>query len=86
MATMNETSQIATPSGSSPDAVGARPYWVYRFAAWVGIVAGIVFIAAVIFFSGAKIGHHGGWAGHHHHHHHHHAMMHPVPQQLPAPR
>jgi hypothetical protein len=51
----------------------AKPYWLYRFAAWVVIVAGILFIAMSIFFAGFKI------AGHHHHgcHHHwaqHHAM------------
>jgi hypothetical protein len=32
-------------------------------AAWVGIVAGVVFIVAVVFFSGFVLGAHGG--GHH---------------------
>ncbi len=38
--------------------------------AWVGIVAGIVFIVAVIFFSGFALGRHagGGHGGWHHHH------------------
>ena len=44
-------------------------------AAWVAIVAGVVFIIAVIFFTGFMLGktssHHGG----HHGHHKHHAMM-----------
>ena len=49
-----------------------KPYWLYRFAAWVVIVAGIVFIAMSVFFAGFKI------AGHHHHHgcHHHWAQHH----------
>lgn len=69
------------------------PYWLYRFAAWVGIIAGIVFIAATVFFAGAKLTHRGGWCGHHHHHH---SMMHGGPDhrgpgpmgpgsQLPGP-
>jgi hypothetical protein len=48
-------------------------------AAWVGIVAGVVFIVAVIFFSGFILGahsggHRGGW--HHGGGHHGFAMMH----------
>jgi hypothetical protein len=36
-------------------------------AAWVGIVAGVVFIVAVVFFSGFILGaHSGGDRGHHH--------------------
>ncbi len=50
-----------------------KPYWLYRFAAWVVIVAGIVFIVTTIFFAGFKIAHfghhgchhHGGWHGQH---------------------
>jgi hypothetical protein len=39
-------------------------------AAWVGIVAGTVFVVAIIFFSGFVLGAHSGgghqWGGHHH--------------------
>jgi hypothetical protein len=49
---------------------------VFQVAAWVAIVAGIVFIVATIFFSGYSLGKHSG-GGHHHGHHHHAAMMHP---------
>jgi len=47
-----------------------KPYWLYRFAAWVVIVAGIVFIAMSVFMAGFKI------AGHHHHGCHHHWKQH----------
>lgn len=51
---------------------------VFKAAAWVAIVAGIVFIVSVIFFTGFRLGlmsgHHGG--GHHRHHKHHPAMYH----------
>lgn len=59
-----------------PDPAVIKPYWLYRLAAWVAIVAGAVFIAAVIFFSGAILTHHGHH-GHHFHHKMHHAMFHP---------
>src|SRR6476619_4709906 len=39
-------------------------------AAWVGLVAGTVFIVTVIFFSGFILGAHAG-GGHHGHHGHH---------------
>ena len=49
---------------------------VFQFAAWVGIVAGIVFIVAVIFFAGFGLGRHSGHGGGFHHGHHmQHAMM-----------
>jgi hypothetical protein len=41
-----------------------RPSRLNAVAAWVGIVAGIVFIVAVIFFSGFALGAHSG-GGHH---------------------
>jgi hypothetical protein len=59
--------------------VPVKPYWLYRFAAWVVIVAGILFIVTTVFFAGFKIanlGHHGCHHGWHHsmgqgmHHHH----------------
>jgi hypothetical protein len=38
---------------------------LYRVLAWVGIVAGVVFIVAVVFFSGFFLGKHsGGGFGH----------------------
>jgi hypothetical protein len=42
------------------------PHWVFKLAAWVVIVAGIVFVFAVVFWTGLMIGAHGG--GHHRHH------------------
>lgn len=71
---MSEIPESATPSapaGTAPATAPPKPYWLYRFAAWVGIVAGIVFTVAVVFLSGAKLTHGYG----HHHHHHHGAMM-----------
>ncbi|HME46750.1 hypothetical protein [Mycobacterium sp.] len=43
---------------------------LYAALAWVGIVAGVVFIVAIVFFSGFALGRHagGGYGGHHHHH------------------
>jgi hypothetical protein len=45
-------------------------------AAWVGIVAGVVFIVSAIFFSGFILGAHTGGHHGHGHGHHHMAMMH----------
>jgi len=49
---------------------------VFQFAAWVAVVAGTVFIVAVIFFTGYALGKHSGHAFHGHHQHHA-MMMHP---------
>jgi len=46
--------------------VAVKPYWLYRFAAWVGIVAGIVFIVLSVFFAGFKVAHLGHHGCHHH--------------------
>ncbi len=82
MCLMSETSETptvrtSTATAPAPAPVEAAPYRtprVFIAAAWVAIVAGIVFIVSVIFFTGMALGHHGG----HHHHHKHHAMfMHP---------
>jgi hypothetical protein len=73
---MSETPDTPTVRTSSATAPAPAPYKtprVFLLAAWVAIVAGIVFIVSVIFFTGMALGHHGG----HHHHHKHHMMMHP---------
>ncbi|VAZ80801.1 hypothetical protein LAUMK4_05155 [Mycobacterium persicum] len=50
---------------------------VFKAAAWVAIAAGIVFIVAVIFFTGFRLGMQSGHGGYGHHRHHKpHAMMH----------
>jgi hypothetical protein len=41
-----------------------RPNRLYQAAAWVAIVAGTLFIVAVIFFSGFILGKHSGGPGH----------------------
>jgi hypothetical protein len=59
-----------TPPAAEPRAVVAEPRRRGRLntvAAWVGIVAGVVFIVAVVFFSGFFLGaHSGGHRGWHH--------------------
>jgi hypothetical protein len=53
----------ATPPPEAPRAVVAEPRGHSRLtavAAWVGIVAGVVFIVAVVFFSGFILGAHSG--------------------------
>jgi hypothetical protein len=70
-----DTPTTPTTVATEPAAVAVKPYWLYRFAAWVGIVAGITFIVLSVFFAGFKIAH----LGHHHCHHHgwkHHSMHH----------
>ena len=51
--------------------MAVKPYWLYRFAAWVVIVAGIVFIVLSVFFAGFKVAHLGHHGCHHHGGHHH---------------
>ena len=45
-----------------------KPNRLYQAAAWVAIVAGTLFIVAVIFFSGFILGKHSGGPGHFGHH------------------
>ena len=54
------------PAPSNPPAPPGPPppYWLYRLAAWVGIIAGIVFIVSSIFFAGVYV----SKGGHHCHH------------------
>jgi hypothetical protein len=52
-----------------------KPNRLYQAAAWVAIVAGTVFIVAVIFFSGFILGRHSGGPGHFGRHGGEHGMM-----------
>ncbi len=61
-----DTPTTPTTVATEPATAVVKPYWLYRFAAWVVIVAGITFIVLSIFFTGFKIAH----LGHHHCHHH----------------
>jgi hypothetical protein len=61
------TGPLAT-AGPAPTIEPRRNSRVTLAAAWVGIVAGVVFIVAVIFFSGFILGAHSG-GGHHGWHH-----------------
>jgi hypothetical protein len=81
---MSETSETPTartptataPPREAPAEVAYRTPRVFQFAAWVAIVAGIVFIVSVIFFSGYILGKHSGHGGFHHGHKHHAMMWH----------
>ncbi|CAM3306093.1 hypothetical protein H7J50_02205 [Mycobacterium intermedium] len=88
---MSETNEI--PTAPTTTAVAPPPVAtvhqtpkVFKAAAWVAIVAGIVFIVAVIFFSGFRLGLAAGHGGHHFKHHRHHGMMHQqgIPNSPPA--
>jgi hypothetical protein len=57
---------VAAHPASEPVAVRERSR-LSTIAAWVGIVAGVVFIVAVVFFSGFVLGAHGGRGGGGHH-------------------
>ena len=61
------TGPVETPATTAPVVVQERGGRLNVVAAWVGIVAGSVFVVAVIFFSGFVLGasvtgghHHGG--------------------------
>ncbi|BDN82716.1 hypothetical protein NJB1907Z4_C29310 [Mycobacterium pseudoshottsii] len=56
---MSDPSQPASGATEQPD----RPSRVVQAAAWVGIVAGIVFIVAVVFFSGFFVAWSTGYGG-----------------------
>jgi hypothetical protein len=95
------TGPVAT-AAPPPESTPAAPPPVYAadpprrnrltaVAAWVGIVAGIVFIVAVVFFSGFFLGAHsgGGHGGWGHGHRQHGFMMHrggPPPMFPMGPR
>ena len=58
------TPVVVPPPGHDPRQ--HRPARVYQVLAWVGIIAGVVFIVAVIFFSGVFFGRaFGGYHGWH---------------------
>jgi hypothetical protein len=74
-----EESTRPTTVATEPATAPVKPYWLYRFAAWVVIVAGIVFIAMSVFFAGFRIAGHHGHHGCHHWKQHamgHHGMRH----------
>jgi hypothetical protein len=76
MSEIPETPTVRTAAATTPatdNTVSARHPRLYQVAAWVVIVAGILYIVTTIFFAGYKLaGHHG----HHHHGHHQNAMVH----------
>lgn len=85
MPSMSEVPENTATSPATP--AEFKPYWLYRLAAWVAIVAGIVFIVSSIFLAGVWVSH-GGPRGHHcpggHGHHAQHAMFHKGPHR-PGP-
>ena len=68
-----ETGSVATlppppPSVYTEAPHAHRPNRLYQAAAWVAIVAGVVFIVGAVFFTGFALGRHsggdGGWRHH----------------------
>lgn len=58
----------APPVYYGPVPRGDRPNRLYQVAAWVAIVAGIVFITGAVFFTGFAMGRHSGYDGGWRHH------------------
>jgi hypothetical protein len=78
------TTYADRPPYVEPAPLRRKPHRLYQAAAWVAIVAGSVFIVAVIFFSGFALGVHSG-GGHHGGGHHHGQMgMHQQSQMRPS--
>ena len=71
-----DTPTTPTTVATEPATAFVKPYWLYRFAAWVVIVAGITFTVLAVFFAGFKIAHVGHHGCHHHGWGHHHSMNH----------
>jgi hypothetical protein len=84
---MTHTPEPATErTPTTTTATPYRPNRVFQAAAWVAIVAGIVFIVAVVFFSGFILGRHAGPHHFRHHHKHHPAAFHHGNRQMgPGP-
>ncbi|MHA7655085.1 hypothetical protein ACX9NJ_06035 [Mycobacterium sp. ML2] len=80
MSEISDTPTAPTSTAVAPpppaERVEDRTPKVFKAAAWVAIVAGIVFIVAVIFFTGFRLGVAAGHGGHQRHHHKHAGMMH----------
>ena len=55
-----EPTAVAATERRPAESPARRPNRLNQIAAWVGIVAGVVFIVAAIFFSGFIIGKHSG--------------------------
>jgi hypothetical protein len=60
-----------------PDDRPGRPNRLNQALVWVGIVAGVVFVVALIFFSGFVLGKASGHDGGGHHEYHHSEQMMP---------
>ena len=54
-----------SPIVTDTPVVDRRPSRLNQVAAWVGIIAGIVFIVGSVFFTGYFLGRHGGGGWHH---------------------
>jgi hypothetical protein len=77
---------VATASPPAQPPAG-RPSRLAVAALWVAIVAGVVFIVAIIFFSGFALGRHSGGGWHHGYgggHHHDFGMFHHQPMMGPG--
>ena len=69
MADASEPTTEAVPHGPNHHPHDHRPNRLYQTAAWVAIVAGVLFIVGAVFFTGLALGRHsgGGWDGMRHH-------------------
>jgi len=73
---MSETAENPTTPTHAGEVRNRRePSRLYASLAWVGIVAGVVFIVAVVFFSGFVLGRHSGAGYGHFRGHHGQGMM-----------
>ena len=90
---MTETAEHPTTptltAGPPPPPVSTRddrgPNRVLQVLAWVGIVAGVVFVVAVVFFSGFFLGRHAGTPGYGHFGSHHGRGIHVFHRGGPQP-
>ncbi|MCK0176369.1 hypothetical protein [Mycolicibacterium sp. F2034L] len=57
------TTPVAAPAATPLTALERSPNRLTTVAAWVGIVAGVVFVVAVIFGTGFMLGAHSGHRG-----------------------